>query len=351
MSLRGGLKAMTLCWALSSAAGGASAQSVQPESIRIALIGLDNPNAELFTQRLNDPADPSHVSGGRIVAAFPGEGFEDEGVNSRIQAVTAVLRDKYGVRIAESVDDAISKVDAVLLLSTDPRFRLDQATAVIASGKPFFVSKPVAASLKQVVEIFKLAEVANTPVFSASPLRWSAGISELALVNSGAPPSGVLAFGNAPAFSDRSSMFGETIHLVEALTTLMGPGCVQVTNVASPPFATVVGVWPDGRMGTLMLRHDGAPSFRMTRFDGDISAVQTLLSDPTPLLREIVKFFQTRQAPVSRLQSLGVYALAEAAEESGRNKGAPTSIEQVLKKAGAPVEWFAPPPAEPAAAE
>lgn len=336
---------MLLCWAFSSAGGVASSQNVQPESIRIGLIGLDNPNAELFTQRLNDPADPSHVSGGRIVAAFPGEGSAVEDVEARVQAVTATLRDKYGVRIAESVDDALSKVDAVLLLSTEASNRLDQATAIIASGKPFFVNQPVAASLKQVVEIFKRAEMAKTPLFSASPLRWSAGITELSALNGASKPSGVLAFGNAPTQPDRPEMFGDTLHLVAALTALMGPGCSSVTRVGAAPFASVVGIWPDGRMGTLMLRHEGAPTFRMTRFDGDVSAVQTLLIDPTPLLREIVKFFQTRQSPVNRLQTLEVYALAEAAEESGRNKGAAVSIEQVLKKAGAPAEWF-PPAAE-----
>jgi hypothetical protein len=308
---------------------------------------LDNPNAQLFTERLNNPADPSHVSGGRIVAAYPGEGSEDEGLNSRVQAVTATLRDKFGVRIAESVDDAIEKVDAVLLLSTEAGNRLDQATAVIASGKPFFVTKPAATSLKKVVEIFRLADVAKTPVFSASPLRWSAGITELHAANGEGLPSGVLAFGNASASSDRPEMFGDTIHLVEALTTLMGPGCEEVTRVRSSPFSTVVGRWPEGRMGTLMLKHEGAPSFKMTRFDGDQIKEQTLLIDPTPLLREIVKFFQSRQPPVTRLETLSVYALAEAAEESGRNNSGSVRIDEVLKKAGAPREWFAPNEPEP----
>lgn len=320
-------------------------QNVQTDSLRIALVGLDHPNAELFAQRLNNPADPSHVSGGRIVAAFSGSTAKDETLAARIEAVTGVLRDKYGVRIAESLEDAISSVDAVLLLGTDASLRLDQASTAIAAGKPLFIGKPTAASLKEVVGIFKLAEAAKTPVFTASPLRWSAGVSELMTAAGGKPPAGVLGSGVAALGKSGSVLYGEAVHLVAALSSLMGAGCDSISCVASPQFSTVVGIWPEGRMGTLVFKHEGTPSFKMSRIDGEPGTEQKLLPDPTPLLREIIKFFQSRQPPVSRNESLEIYAIAEAANESRGNKGMAVSIEQVLKKAGVPAEWIAPSPA------
>ncbi len=318
-------------------------QNVQPDSLRIALIGLDHPNAELFAQRLNNPADPSHVSGGRIVAAFTGASPEDESIAARVTAVTAVLRDKYGVRIAESLQDAISSVDAVLLLGTDPSLRLDQASTAIAAGKPLFIANPAAASLTEVVEIFKLAEAANTPVFTASPLRWSAGISELITAGGGKTPAGVLGSGVAPFGKAGPMVFGESIHLVSGLISLMGSECESVSCVSSPQFSTIVGIWPDGRMGSLVFKHEGTPSFKMSRIDGEPGTEQKLLADPTPLLREIVKFFQSRQAPVSRNEALSIYAVAEAANKSRGNKGTAINVQEVLKTSGAPDAWFSPP--------
>jgi hypothetical protein len=338
-----------LLLALMLATTSVAAQGVQPESLRLALVGLGHPNAELFAQRLNNPADPSHVAGGRIVAAFAGEPSKDAKAKERIDAVTTHLRDKYGVQIAESLQDAIGEVDAVLMLGTELGNRLDHASTVIAAGKPLYLSAPAASNLSELVEILKLAEAAETPVFTASPLAWSSGVTELAAAAGGEPPGGILGSGSAPGHHQQSLMLGPGIPLIEAMTTLMGPGCESVSCVAAPPFATVVGVWPGGRMGTLVIRKSQGAVFKMSRFDGEPGSDQKLVADPTPLLREIIQFFQTGQPPVSRRHSLGIYAFAEAASQSQGNNGASVSISEVLEKSGAPAQWWAEKPTKPEA--
>ena len=52
---------------------------------------------------------------------------------------------------------------------------------------------------------------------------------------------------------------------------------------------------------------------------------------------EIVKFFQTGVAPVSPEETIELFAFMEAADESKRRDGAPVSIEEVIKKAGGPI--------------
>jgi hypothetical protein len=44
-----------------------------------------------------------------------------------------------------------------------------------------------------------------------------------------------------------------------------------------------------------------------------------------------VKFFQTRQAPVSPEETIELFAFMEAADESKRRGGAPVAIADVLK--------------------
>jgi hypothetical protein len=51
------------------------------------------------------------------------------------------------------------------------------------------------------------------------------------------------------------------------------------------------------------------------------------------LVVEIVKFFKTGKPPVSAEETLEIYALMEAADESKRQGGKPITIESVLAKA------------------
>jgi len=51
----------------------------------------------------------------------------------------------------------------------------------------------------------------------------------------------------------------------------------------------------------------------------------------TPLLRDVVKFFETRVAPVTPEETVEIMAFMEAADESKRRGGAPVTIAEVMK--------------------
>jgi hypothetical protein len=55
--------------------------------------------------------------------------------------------------------------------------------------------------------------------------------------------------------------------------------------------------------------------------------------DYAPLLREIIKFFQTGVAPVSPEETIAMFAFMEAADESKRRGGQRVSLEEVLRQA------------------
>ena len=56
--------------------------------------------------------------------------------------------------------------------------------------------------------------------------------------------------------------------------------------------------------------------------------------DYAPLVREIMKFFQTGVAPVSAEETLELFTFMEAADESKRQGGAPVKMSEVKKKNG-----------------
>lgn len=320
--------------------------SLMAENLRIGIIGLDTSHAEQFTLRLNDTANPNHVPGGRVLAAFPTPSADIEESRERVGGFTAVVRDKFGVRIAASIDEVCKNVDAILLLTLDGRPRLAQMRQILAYGKPVFMDKPVAASLKDAVEIYKLAEAAKVPVFSASAIRWYPGVLEVANAEK-EPASGAISYGPAHILAHHPDLFFYGIHPAESLFTVMGSGCVSVSRVTTPAASIVTGLWAGGRAGTLHAIHEGAKAYKVVRFGRATVTEQKSEGDYTPMLREIIKFFQTRQAPVSARDTLEIYGFMEAAEESKRRGGRSVSLREVLSKAGAPDAWL---PVDPKAA-
>lgn len=319
-----------------------TAAPIMAENLRIGIIGLDSSHSEQFTLRLNDPANPNHVPGARIVAAYAGGSPDLPESATRVAGFTATLKDKFGVKILPTIPEVCAASDAVLILSVDGRPHLEQAKDVIASGKPFFLDKPVAASLKDAVEIYKLADAAKVPMFSASATRWWPGVIEVANAEQ-VPARAALAYGPAPLLPHHPDLFFYGIHSTEALFTVMGGGCLSVERTSTPDISVITGLWEGGRLGTLHALHTlpmGSTSYKLIRFGQEKITEQASQGDYTPMLREIIKFFQTKQAPVTPKQTLEIYAFMEAAQESKRQNGKNVSLREVLTKAGALEAWL-----------
>jgi hypothetical protein len=121
----------------------------------------------------------------------------------------------------------------------------------------------------------------------------------------------------------------------ESLFTVMGPDCQTVSRTSRADTDVVVGTWADGRLGTFRGTRKGSHGYGGTAFTtkgvhpiGDYQGYR-------PLVVEIVKFFRTRQSPVSAAESIAIYAFMEAADESKRQAGKPVQVADVLAKARA----------------
>ncbi len=216
------------------------AQSESPaKPIRLGIIGLDTSHAIAFTKLLNADNPNADVAGCRVVAAYPKGSADIPSSVTRVPGYTEQIR-QLGVEIVSSIGELLERVDGVLLETNDGRPHLEQIRPVLRAGKPVFVDKPVAGSLADAVAIFKEAGNAEVPIFSSSSLRYMPS-AQAARHGEIGEVIGCDAFSPCSLESTHPDLFWYGIHGVEALFTVMGPGCESVVRVTSEGTDVVVG--------------------------------------------------------------------------------------------------------------
>ena len=307
--------------------------SFAAEELRLGIIGLDTSHVTAFTKLINDVKAKDHVPGGKVVVAFQGGSPDIDSSASRVAGYTRQLQDEFGVKIVSTIEELCQQVDAVLLESVDGRPHLEQARPVIKARKPLFIDKPVAGSLRDAIAIYRLAQEAKVPVFSSSSYRFYLSMAELKQTNVGEIRS-VISYGPAHLEPHHPDLFWYGVHPTEALFTLLGTGCETVVRTTTPDTDVITGIWSGGRVGTLHALRTGPTPHKVIVFGTKAVAEQKGSGDYAPLVREIMKFFQTGIAPVSPEETLEIFAFMEAADESKRLGGAPVKIREVVKKHG-----------------
>jgi hypothetical protein len=308
--------------------------------IKVGIIGLDA-HAVPWTEIIHGPKASPPICELRVVAAFPAFSADIAFSKDNIEKNVARMRE-LGVEICETVEAMLPKVDAVMVLSIDGRPHRRQARSVFAAKKPLFIDKPVAASLVEVVRIFREARESGTPCFSNSSLRYSPGIRGMTSEPAVGRVLGCDAYSNNQSIlPGHPDLFYYGIHGYEILFTIMGPGCRTVCRVRTDAADLVTGTWNDGRVGTFRGILRGQTGFGATVFGERGIAPAGKFEGYEPLLVEIAKFFKTGQAPMSDADTLEIYAFMEAADESLRQGGRPVSVSSVLGKAQKEAETLA----------
>jgi hypothetical protein len=302
--------------------------------LRIGMIGLDTSHVTAFTELLNNPQAKNYVPGGKVVAAFKGGSPDIESSHTRVEGYTKQLQEKYGVKIVDSIEDLCQQVDVVMLESVDGRPHLAQARPVILAGKPLFIDKPVAGSLRDAITIYRLAQEHKVPCFSSSSYRYYDSMVALKRANVGAI-RGAISYGPCSLEPHHPDLFWYGVHATEALFTIMGTGCESVVRTATPDTDVVTGIWSEGRVGTLRgLRNASTPHKVIVFGTKDVAEQGKGNDDYAPLLVEVMRFFQTGIAPVSPEETLEIFAFMEAADESKRQGGQPIKISEIMQKNG-----------------
>ena len=316
----------------------ASASAQEDKVLRAGMIGLDTSHVVAFTKAFNDEKNPQRLKGLRVVAAFPGGSLDIPDSANRVANFTKQVKD-MGVEIVDSIPALLEKVDVVFLESVDGRPHLEQVRPVFAAGKPVFIDKPLAGSLADAIAIHELGKKHNVPWFSSSSLRFSPGIQSMRADPKIGDVVGADAWGPCSLEPHHPDLFWYGVHGVEILYTIMGTGCETVSRVQTPSTEYVTGTWTGGKVGTFRgIRSPGKSDYGAMVFGTKAIAQTGKYEGYQPMLVEIVKFFQTKKAPVSNEETLELFAFMEAADESKRQGGAPVKIADVMQKARAEAE-------------
>lgn len=306
------------------------AHAASGASLRLGMVGLDTSHATAFTKLLNDPTDKAYVPGGRVVAGFKGGSRDIESSWKLVDGYTKELQEKWGVKMYDTIEEVCRESDAILIESVDGRPHLAQARPVIAAGKRVYIDKPMGGTLKDVLEIFRMAKEKGVPIFSASSLRFA---KQTLAVRGGSIGKVSRAETTSPCHlhPTHPDLFWYGVHGVESLFTVMGTGCETVRRgTTADGKIEVTGTWSGGRTG--VYREGTGYGGKAVGEKGE--APVGAFDGYAPLVVAIMDFFRSGVAPVSAEETIEIFAFMEAADESKRRGGEAVSIREVLEKAG-----------------
>jgi hypothetical protein len=299
---------------------------------KVGIIGLDTSHSVAFAKALNAAEPAPEFKGYKVVAAYPKGSNDIESSTKRIPGYIEEVK-KSGVKIENSIEDLLKKVDFVLLETNDGRPHLQQALLVMKAGKPMFIDKPVAGSLSDAIAIYDASKKYKVPVFSSSSLRYMESVQDVLKGKIGAV-LGADTFSPATLEKTHPDFFWYGVHGVEILFALMGTGCKQVVRINNNDTDIVVGTWKDGRVGTFRGTRTGTHDYGGTAYGVKGNLPLGPFKGYDNLLVQIIDFFKTGKVPVQPEETLEIYAFMEAADESKRTGGAPVNLETVMQKAG-----------------
>lgn len=286
------------------------------DTIRAGMIGLDTSHCNAFAKIFKEHPE----WGVQVTAAYPSFSPDLESSASRIEGYKKSISQDYGVKLTDSIDQMLEMADVVLLESVDGRRHLKELQAIAASGKPTFIDKPFAASLADAKAMVKLIKQHKLPCFSASSLRFDSAFQE-AIVNKDEKFGkiiGVDAYSPAKLDKTNPGLFWYGIHGVEILYTLMGRGCKSVSSTVTEESEVNIGVWPEGRLGTLRGIRAGKNNYGATIISEKAppTAVPMKGDFYVRLVEAMVTFFKTKEPPVNVDETLEMCAFIDAAMKS-----------------------------------
>ena len=90
------------------------------------------------------------------------------------------------------------------------------------------------------------------------------------------------------------------------------------------------GTWEGGRTGIF---REGKGYSGVARNSKGEETLVGAYDGYAPLVAEVIRFFKTKQPPVSAAETIELFAFMEAADESKRREGKAVTINEVLAKA------------------
>jgi predicted dehydrogenase len=324
-------RGLTFALALLLHAGAMGAPVVAASGLRIGIIGTDTPHCIYFTEILNNPGHAEHVRGGRVVIAYKGGSPDIPQSVAKVHGFARELEEKFQIQIVDDVETLARDVDAIIVGSIDGRTHLEFVRRVLPFRRPLFVDKPLGGTLRDSIEIFRLARAAGVPCFSASSLRFVKSKAALKAATYG-EIRGATSQGPGTLEPHHPDLFWYGIHAVESLYTVLGIGCESVARTHTADMDVLTGVWNGGKIGIVRVMRNGPAPYGVTIFGTKALVTERVERSYAPLVAEMMVFFQTGRSPVPEAETIELLAFMEAGDESKRRGGVPVRIAEVLAR-------------------
>ncbi len=329
------------------------------EPVKVGILGIDNFGSVAYTEFLNRPHAEGVFEGVRVVAAYPiGSDDYPDSANLVSQWKKQLLQMYQSpkdpkdavppIEMVDSVDELLKRCDAVMIYSMDGRLHLPQATAVLKAGKRLFISRPLASNPADAVAILKLSQETKTPCWSSSQHRYSTGFSGMRNHPEVGRVLGCDVYGGYAVNAPEADKFTRPLHSIETLYTIMGPGVATVSCTSTPTAESMTLVWKDGRLATYRGIKDGAVKYSATVFGDKGVSTAGIYGHGVPvkgvvptddkyvgyegLAIEIAKFLKGGPPPVSAEETLEIFAVMQAAEDSKAQSGAVVPLKKLWRE-------------------
>lgn len=285
--------------------------------VRVAMIGLDTSHAIQFAMRAQAPdcAEDQKVQGLRITRCmrFVTPFQSEDGLNERQRQMEG-----WGVKVTESLDEAVADCDAIMIEINDPSTHLEYFEACAGLGKPIFIDKPLAESAASARAIAKVAVDKGVRVWSSSSLRFAPQLIEACKAIP--EPRHVSTFGPMGTAPAGSSIVWYGVHAFEMLQRAAGRGAESVQTVKTNTGAICVVQYANGTQGVVELITNGSPYGGSIR---DRTNAAPFVVDAgrlyTDQLKLVGDFFHGAPVPVVLEDAVEVTSMLDAAERSAQS--------------------------------
>jgi predicted dehydrogenase len=288
-------------------------------TLNIGMIGLDTSHAAIFTRLLNDPSDPFHVGGAKVVIACPVGSPDFDLSSSRIEGITKEVA-AYDVEIVKSIEEVAEKCDAILVESVDGRAHIEQVRRLAPFHKPLFIDKPFCLSAADAARMIEIAEQNQAPIMSASALRFADALQKSLAALEKSEITGADCFGPMEMAVTQPGYFWYGIHAIEMLYAILGRGIHHVTAVSNRDHDLIAAQWENERIGTVRGNRRGNYSFGAVIHHEQGREYILIDSSAKPfyasLLEHIMHFFSTGKTAVPMEETLEIIRFIEAANKS-----------------------------------
>ena len=217
-----------------------------------------------------------------------------------------------GVERCATMEELVEKSDVLAVLSPD-NCELHEALCQVAlrSGKRVYIDKTFAPDAVIGKRIFDLADAHGTPCYSTSALRFAKKYEEI----DRSAIAGIVSLGG-------NSLETYSIHQLEPVIMLMQAPVRRVLGVSNEDLYTLTLEFEDGRLAVINGMIQGYPFvLNLAMKDGSSRAVEPEDDLFGPFIRELVKFYQTGEVPVSHEETLRIAAARAAAVKALETPG------------------------------